>query len=1736
MIWIVALLFSVSPAAGLDPSQYPACCCISGTADIILSSYDEQYCAAQGGSIQAGPVTSTAACSAACSVTQCTGSCISAGACSDYGSSCAEAEGSCSSGQVCCTSDPGMCTPPVGSCNTNSSTVKPVINPIRDDRGYKQITIKWENNINCPATSYDILRCIGQSCVLGNLVTDLPGSTKNYTDTTVVWDQYYTYAVKAKYAGITAARSSDSKVYYSGNTQCAGRYTEARFCTDQTIPGKNAYCSEVNVLTDETACSSGERCAGGICFSGEECTPAPDLDEGKPFGLFYTQESCEGTEDSRKYCFLDRSSTIVNSCYQCVTSMTCYDYKSKSACETDSCSAGMVPGAAGSCEWHDTYPELGLGVCVDTEKNNCVFCSQKGNLNATNLAAYNDFFDLNTPQKVQALSTEKYPCFVSNNACSTCGDKGCQVYTSEATCNPGNVPVTLNYRNEIVAGSSDSCNIRACEWINNQCQKDADGVEGPDCPAGSTKATCEQDIYKPEALVTAVLNNDTSISAFKFTVLDQVKSSSLKATVAGYPVFYCTSASSNCAAQPAGLYKSTTNTLLTVGLYNNELRLCDGVCSASSFSLTEGQNTLYYYARDQSGNLGIVQTYNFTASSSTIGPVPYNVTILDSREKNSIAYTKDSTPAIKISFSIPAKLNFHQLKDTNNTAYTVPALPSGFDLVQNIGIAQSLAERSYKYSFTAISENGRALTTPYIFQFVVDTTSPAVNISPVPGTTNRSSVGINLSFSEQVVLNNVLLNGFNLTNLTTANNQQYQGTAILSDGVYTLVVEAEDYAGNAVTGTRTFEVNAQASLVINLSKPKYGISPTQTFDFEVKTDNAATCRYALDDPGLGFNQMTSFTSSNNYTHLKVNIANIPPDQEGSVTVRCRDSFHASETVKTFTLGVDLTPPEVSVEAYPSSIALVPPSTTLKANTNDAAVCIFNSTDDAGNFSSMSLFAFQTSHQATIHPPSAMGTYTYTAWCMNRAELNSTATTTVYVDTSAQIQIVQRSPFTFTNTTITLRIATNVDTYCRFSPYSDMTTVQSFTKEVTNVLYHNATFTVNGSGKYYYYAQCYDNRDSTGGWQPSQPVRVEFTIDTTPPAMLYVNDSSKENDTEITYKKNELRVKWLGQDNESEIARYYYRLRQSNSSAFIFNWTESTKEDEWVYVEIRSSNGSKMNLTSGQRYQFEVRAENTLGANSSPIYSDGISVDSNSVPGSCTNNAKDSSETDIDCGGVCPRCTEVGDSCSTSDDCALTLYCASTKTCQYPTCRDDVVNGNESDTDCGGNSCDECDLGDKCKTNSDCTSNYCDASTKTCKEPDQCHNNKLDPGKESDIDCGGSCSKCTEGKNCDLASDCAGGLACISGTCRADSDGDGKDDTDDNCPEDANFDQIDQDEDGFGDACDTDMDGDGLSNQFEQDYNFDPTDRDQDANGILDGEDDTDSDGLINKQEEQYGTDPRKEDTDSDGFSDKTEVDAGTDPTDPNSKPGSSWILFWILLVLVAILTILYLFGFSSVRKSVVKEKVTIKPQPQLRQQPVRTVWIQPQQRSASHDAEMQRLLDKKKQEREDRRKTLLSAFGAEKGQPVPEKKSEQASEQKSTSGPNPTSDQPPLKTASPADQKDTWSILSALRPRQQKSSPADGSVFKKLEEISKGQKDLSRKVETIRQEPTVKIIPVKIPAKAAPPKKVYTTPSGLVFHKPGCITVKGKKGLVSYASPAAAAKEGLDKCKVCFPAEKKRKR
>jgi hypothetical protein len=103
---------------------------------------------------------------------------------------------------------------------------------------------------------------------------------------------------------------------------------------------------------------------------------------------------------------------------------------------------------------------------------------------------------------------------------------------------------------------------------------------------------------------------------------------------------------------------------------------------------------------------------------------------------------------------------------------------------------------------------------------------------------------------------------------------------------------------------------------------------------------------------------------------------------------------------------------------------------------------------------------------------------------------------------------------------------------------------------------------------------------------------------------------------------------------------------------------------------------------------------------------------------------------------------------------------------------------------------------------------------------------------------------------------------------ADSDKDGRADSQDNCPENSNLSQADLDRDGLGDACDSDRDGDGVSNT---------ADRCPGTEGLsADGCPDPDNDGVTSADNCPADGNARQEDLDRDGDGDACDTDIDGD--------------------------------------------------------------------------------------------------------------------------------------------------------------------------------------------------------------------------------------------------------------------
>jgi hypothetical protein len=252
---------------------------------------------------------------------------------------------------------------------------------------------------------------------------------------------------------------------------------------------------------------------------------------------------------------------------------------------------------------------------------------------------------------------------------------------------------------------------------------------------------------------------------------------------------------------------------------------------------------------------------------------------------------------------------------------------------------------------------------------------------------------------------------------------------------------------------------------------------------------------------------------------------------------------------------------------------------------------------------------------------------------------------------------------------------------------------------------------------------------------------------------------------------------------------------------------------------------------------------------------------------------DACDYDLDNDGICdPLAPEGAAGCDGSDNCPL------------------VANNNQIDTDGDGlgDVCDPDDDGDGVADDSDncpLVANPNQADTNSDHIGDACQNDWDGDGIVNGND---NCPRVPNPGQADFDHDGIGDV------CEGDTDGDGVTDcsngnklqyTDaacirnDNCPITPNFDQLDQDQDGLGNVCDPDLDGDGVVNGEDNCpaiANSGQENMDGDAFGDV-CDTDLDGDGVVNALDNcQRVPNQDQLDTDGDGIGNACEYDQDND--------------------------------------------------------------------------------------------------------------------------------------------------------------------------------------------------------------------------------------------------------------------
>ncbi|MGC4070715.1 MAG: hypothetical protein QM784_39795 [Polyangiaceae bacterium] len=161
--------------------------------------------------------------------------------------------------------------------------------------------------------------------------------------------------------------------------------------------------------------------------------------------------------------------------------------------------------------------------------------------------------------------------------------------------------------------------------------------------------------------------------------------------------------------------------------------------------------------------------------------------------------------------------------------------------------------------------------------------------------------------------------------------------------------------------------------------------------------------------------------------------------------------------------------------------------------------------------------------------------------------------------------------------------------------------------------------------------------------------------------------------------------------------------------------------------------------------------------------------------SCSDGQKNGAETALDCGGT--ACDAIGKTCAEGLACLADSDCTSgwchptNKVCTVRTCSDGIQNGTETDVDCGV-ICptSKCAVDKKCAVDADCASGYCsECSGKCISPPTSCYRQVNDTSRNiycnqcavgaacsTDFDCVSlNCNTATQ--KCEAANECAGQL-------------------------------------------------------------------------------------------------------------------------------------------------------------------------------------------------------------------------------------------------------------------------------------------------------------------------------------------------------------------------------------------
>lgn len=830
-------------------------------------------------------------------------------------------------------------------------------------------------------------------------------------------------------------------------------------------------------------------------------------------------------------------------------------------------------------------------------------------------------------------------------------------------------------------------------------------------------------------------------------------------------------------------------------------------------------------------------------------------------------------------------------------------------------------------------------------------------------------------------------------------------TNLLNNEEYVLAVTAEDLNGRIRTVTWALLIELQA-VQITLVEPEFGYTSVTPYNVAIATNRGVeNCRYSYEDQ-IPYHLMSLDFTKINSTYLKI------PGLEGSKTLfaRCKDIFREVDQYSTMLKVIyDPDKPLITLSyAKPNPIIEIIDNelqTTLYVETNKPTVCKYSETEDTSFFqmnldnkndiynglfnsndeADESTYLAKHSKLLGNMPPGTLTNngHTYKVACRSLSGLSSEVKNIPFsVDLSVPLRIIIKSPIGSTNNTnVVLAVETNKQSSCLFGA-NEPTTQMSTTDRYT----HQSTVHLTAGGQYSYKVHCEHTRS-----QQADAV-INFKLDLTPPTAPEIE--AEDFACPTTDGSYDIEAKWHSEENTTSVDYYEYAIGSAAGGIDIVRWKQAGEEKE----------ESNLNISKYHTVYWTVRAVDKAGNKGKEGYFAVDVLDSEATECSfvedCDNLIIDGDETDTDCGGPhCPKCA-IGEFCGRDSDCESrecengkcieSNYCeadsdcgtgenCNNNECVQESCLDNAMNGYETDVDCGGGACPDCETGKGCSLHSDCISRSCQkniCAIATCTDG-------LSSGRETGVDCGGpDCPKCAIGQSCDYDSDCISG-DCYYGYC--------------------------------GEPSEQDADNDGMPTDWETIYadcaNLDP-------NNPEDAALDADGDGLTNLEE----------------------YELKTDPCEAQEKQGISWLRILMIIGISLVVAVLaYFVVYPRIKKLSEKKKPKqlIRPSPLISPRAPQPIFRPTRE---AHERFIRR-----KQEKRREMSKLFDIFG--KGPAKAEK--------------------PELKKAAPSTEKPAkgWVPLEELKKKKPfekleelfKKKHAQKNIFDELKEIASGRPPSKKK-------------------------------------------------------------------------------